>query len=102
MSNPLSSEALSLVARLRRPRLLIRAARHGVHEYDRNRDLKRLLRAQAVPAPERAVTALLAEEGEIEEKRVSGNRSYSLARHIEVLIAMMAEARLVTMQVQRG
>ncbi|MDW4547795.1 DUF6477 family protein [Defluviimonas sp. D31] len=89
------SDLLSLVSELRRPRLLIRAARAGLAEYNRNRDLKRVMRVAEAPAPERALPALLAEEERLEATRQAGDASYSFIRHIEVLIAMMAEARLL-------
>jgi hypothetical protein len=79
---------------LRRPRLLIRAARHGLAEYDRNRDLRRLLAAPAPPPPERAVAQLLASEARLEAARRAQDAGYSVARHVEVLIALIAEARL--------
>lgn len=89
------SDLLSVVSDLRRPRLLIRAARAGLAEYNRNRDLTRLMRIAEAPAPDRALSALMAEEERIEATRRSGDASYSFLRHIEVLIAMMAEARLL-------
>ncbi len=89
------SDLLSLVSELRRPRLLIRAAQAGLAEYNRNRDLKRLMRTAEAPAPDRALSALLAEEERIEATRQAGDASYSFLRHIDVLIAMMAEARLL-------
>ena len=80
---------------LRRPRLLIRAARAGQMEYNRNRDLKRLMRADAPPAPARALARLMDLEAELEETRQAGDAAYSLGRHVEILIALMAEARLL-------
>ena len=53
------TDLLSFVSELRRPRLLIRAARAGVTDYNRNRDLKRVMRLAAPPAPERAEARLL-------------------------------------------
>ena len=38
---------------LRRPALMLRAARFGLNEYRRERDLKRLLKAQSRPRPSR-------------------------------------------------
>jgi hypothetical protein len=38
---------------------------------------------------------LLSEEAEIEGNRQTGSACYNVARHIEVLIALMAEARLL-------
>ena len=89
------SDLLSVVSELRRPRLLIRAARAGLAEYNRNRDLKRLMRTAEAPTPDRALSALMAEEERIEATRQAGDASYSFLRHIDVLIAMMAEARLL-------
>ncbi|OYU39166.1 MAG: hypothetical protein CFE33_12155 [Pseudorhodobacter sp. PARRP1] len=83
----------ALLETLRRPRMLIRAARCGVLDYRRERDLKRLV--DSTPTPERAVTRLLAEEERLEDIRISGEASYSVARHIEVLIALIAEVRLL-------
>ncbi len=89
------TDLLSLVTELRRPRLLIRAARAGVTGYNRNRDLKRVMRVAEPPAPARALSALIAAEAEIEETRQKGDAAYSFTRHIELLIAMIAEAQLL-------
>ena len=83
------------ISSLRRPRLLIRAARIGVEEYRRERDLTRLMKSAILPSPERAVTSLLDEEGTLETTRKAGDANYSPSRHVEVLIAIMAEARLL-------
>lgn len=83
----------ALLTELRRPRLLIRAARFGLCEYRRERDLRRLI---ATPAtPERTVARLMSEEEQMEETRLRGDACYSVARHIELLIALMAEVRLL-------
>lgn len=89
------TDLFQLVSDLRRPQLLVRAARAGLIDYNRKRDLKRLMRLSEAPSPDRAVTALLAEEERLEDIRRKGDATYSFARHIEVLIAMMAEARLL-------
>ncbi len=80
---------------LNRPRLLIRAARFGLQDYRRDRDLSRVLETPAPSTTESALSALLDAEAEIEEIRVSGDVSYSASRHINLLIAVMAEARLL-------
>ncbi|MDR0810376.1 MAG: DUF6477 family protein [Gemmobacter sp.] len=84
----------TLLAELRRPRLLIRAARCGMEDYRRERDLKRLLRHE-ISSPERALPRLLDEEERLEQTRRDGDASYSLNRHIEVLIALLGEMRLL-------
>ena len=89
------SDIHTLLAELKRPRLLIRAARLGLAQYNRTRDLRRLMRSAAPSAPEAALTRLMEEEAQLEEVRKSGEAAYSLARHIEILIAILAEARLV-------
>ena len=45
------TDLLALVSNLRRPKLLIRAARAGAMGYDRNRDLKRVMRLTETPSP---------------------------------------------------
>ena len=89
------TDFLKVLSSLRRPRLLIRAARFGIEDYNRNRDLKRLLRGTPLPSPTKAVNTLMAEEARLEETRQSGDASYNVAKHVEILIALMAEARLL-------
>ncbi|AXQ93562.1 DUF6477 family protein [Cereibacter azotoformans] len=86
------TEIRSLLAEIRRPRLLMRAARLGLADYRRERDLRRLVEDQR---PERAVTALLQEERRLEARRQAGDATYSVTHHVEVLIALIAEARLI-------
>lgn len=89
------TDVATLLAALRRPRLLIRAARFGLADYNRDRDLKRLMRLPDAPRPKVAVDRLIAEEAEMEARRTQGVAAYSPARHVEILIALMAEARLL-------
>ncbi|SIN92483.1 DUF6477 family protein [Vannielia litorea] len=83
------------LAHIRRPKLLIRAARLGLADYSRSRDLKRIMRVATLPAPTRAVRDLIATEAEMEEGRQTGLSTYSVIRHVEVMIALMAEAKLL-------
>ena len=83
------------LSRLHRPRLLIQAARHGQGDYRRDRDLGRLIGTGTLPTPKVAVLRLLSEEEHLEEIRQQGGAAYSVARHIDVLIALMAEALLL-------
>ena len=84
----------ALLSDLRRPQMLIRAARCGLSDYRRERDLKRLLQG-ANPSPTQSVPRLLNEEQQMEAIRTAGEATYSIARHIELLIALMAEVRLL-------
>ena len=54
------TDLATILAALRRPKILIRAARAGVADYRRERDLKRLLRQRGA-APAQALTSLLDE-----------------------------------------
>jgi len=80
---------------LRRPKLLIRAARLGLEDYVRDRDLARITRSEVPPPPGRALDRLMAEEDLLERTRRAGDAGYSVTRHVELLIALMAEARLL-------
>ncbi|MGI9391018.1 MAG: DUF6477 family protein [Boseongicola sp.] len=96
------SEIMSALKSLNRPRLLIRAARHGLIDYSRERLLTRLIRSEHTLAPEAAVEKLMQAEALLESDRQSGESSYSIARHIELLSALMAEARLVVRRVNEA
>ena len=88
-------DLLSMISGLKRPGLLIRAARLGVEEYDRARHLPRLLRLAAAPKPGTAVIRLLEIEAEIDTSRRRKAADYSVARHLDVLIALLGEARII-------
>jgi hypothetical protein len=86
-----------LLSTLKRPRLLISAARHGIEEYNRNRDLRRILSGPA-PSPQEAIARLINTEEALEEARKGGGAGYSVARHVDVMIAILAEMRLINRQ----
>lgn len=83
-----------LLANLRRPALLIRAARFGQQAYRRERDLRRIARLTTPGAPHKTLPILVEVEATLEEARTKGEGHYDVARHIEVLAALMGEARL--------
>jgi len=86
-------DLLDKLHNLHRPRLLIRAARHGSMEYNRNRDLRRLLRSDPLPAPARAVHRLMDLEADLEVTRQQGDNAYSPSKHVAILSALMGEAQ---------
>ena len=88
------TETQNILSGLSRPRLLIRAARFGLGDYRRERDLKRLIR-NAPQEPEKMLPRLIDEEQRLETNRRSGDLAYSLTRHIDVMVALMFEARLL-------
>jgi hypothetical protein len=87
------SDFRMMLANLRRPRLLMHAARFGLGDYRRERDLRRLV--DGTTSPEVTVPRLIEVEQKLEATRVAGDASYSVARHIDVLIALLAEAQLL-------
>lgn len=88
-------DSIAYLAAIRRPRLLIRAAHFGLSDYRRNRDLPRVTRQAVAPSPERALATLMEEEERLDTSRRNEEAGYSLARHIDVLIALISEARLI-------
>lgn len=87
------TDLTELLTSVRRPKILIRAARAGVSDYRRDRDLKRLLRDAKPAAAQQAIGPLLVEEGRLEATRTASDRSYNVQRHVAVLTAIIAEAR---------
>ncbi len=89
------NDILTTLDRLRRPPLLIRAARIGATEYRRAAHLRRHLGYGALPRSGQALVQLVEVEAELERDRKQRAAGYSAARHVDVLIAMMGEARLL-------
>ena len=57
--------------------------------------LQRVFGVGPVPRNGPALMRLLEIEGELNEKRKSDDADYSLITHVDVLIAMVAEARIL-------
>ena len=83
----------SLLAAMHRPRLLMRAARIGAQDYRRAGHLPRLLGYGALPRHGPALMRLIDIEGELERQRATNDAGYSLISHVDVLIAILGEAR---------
>jgi len=89
----MSTDAATALSSLRRPRLLIRAARFGLADYDRTRSLRRLFPDTATGARD-PLPPLMEQEAAHEARRRAGDAGYSVARHIEILVALISEAHL--------
>ncbi|MEZ5754448.1 MAG: DUF6477 family protein [Paracoccaceae bacterium] len=76
-----------------RPRLLLTAARHGLAQYRRDRDLARLL--GRVPLPATAARELADLEAAAEAARQAGSPLWSSLRHVDLLIALLSERALL-------
>ena len=87
--------ALDRLNRTCRPRLLIQAARIGAATYRRNPHLRRLLDVNRAPSSAVALSMLMDLEDLMNAQRQANDASYSAADHVDLLIAMMGEARLL-------
>jgi hypothetical protein len=87
------NDPIARLTSVRRPRILVRAARAGVTDYRRDRDLKRFMRNPKAVSSDAVFGTLLAEEARLEDVRTRGDATYSAQRHVAVLTALIAEAR---------
>ena len=88
-------DILSTLDAMRRPPLLIRAARIGVGDYKRAVHLPHHLGHAALPRAGEALLRLVEIEAGLERDRTERATGYRAARHVEVLIAILGEARLL-------
>jgi len=88
-------DILTQISRLNRPTLLVRTARHGIDGYNRIIHLRRLLKTEVLPSPGKAIIKLMEIETGIEELRKTKRAEYSVAQHIELIVALMCEAKIL-------
>ncbi len=88
-------DVLSMLQGLHRPRLLMRAARIGAEDYRRESHLSRLLGYGNLPRHTQALLRLMEIEAELNAQRVEDDSSYNLLRHIDILIAIVGESRIM-------
>ncbi|WP_211657944.1 DUF6477 family protein [Paracoccus subflavus] len=93
MPNVVAFRPRPVTAPLRRPSVLIRAAREGQSGWRRERDLKRLLRSDRCPAPGTSLPRLRAEEAVMNDARLQRLAEYDMHRHVLLMIAILAEMR---------
>lgn len=89
------TDIFGLLAQMKRPGLLIRAARGGADLYNRSGHLSRVLQTDILPRSGEALIRLIEIENDLNRERLQDSAGYSCVRHIEVLIAIMGEARLL-------
>ena len=92
----------SLLSDLKRPRLLIQAARLGAEDYRRETHLPRHLGYGNLPRHGAALMRLMEKEGVMNAERKAGDACYSVAHHVDILIAIMGEAQLLRATRQPG
>ena len=96
-------DVLGMMNRLTRPKLLIRAARLGAEDYRRDTHLPRVLGYGQMPRTADALMQLMQHEAVMNEQRKARDARYSLPSHLDLLIAMIGEARILrSCQVSRA
>jgi hypothetical protein len=83
------------VQSLKRPPLLVRAARFGVDEYRRDQHLRRSLSYDRIPRSGYALIRLLETERVMNDSRIAKHGDYMIAKHVDILVAIMGEAQLL-------
>jgi len=86
------TDILTRLEALRRPALLVEAARIGAEDYRRERHLRRLTGVGPLPAPAAALERLVEIEIWMNDLRRARDAAWSPGRHVEVLIAILGEA----------
>lgn len=95
MSNILAFPARPVGHALRRPAVLVRAAVAGQSLWRRERDVRRVLHCESLPAPGQALARLREEEDRLNQARLEDAADYDMQQHVRLLIAILAESRLV-------
>lgn len=85
----------SYINDLRRPKLLVHAARHSLAGYDRTTHLARYMPIDPVPGPGVALMKLFDLEREMNDTRLAKTGTYIPSRHIDILVAIMSESQLL-------
>ncbi len=88
-------DVLTMMDGLTRPKLLIRAARLGAENYYRETHLPRVLGYGQVPRSGDALLRLIQQEADLNRLRKTQDTAYSLPAHLDLLIAMVGEARIL-------
>lgn len=88
-------DVLTLLNEMRRPGLLLSAARHGAPHYRRDQHLAPHLGYGRIPGHGEALMRLMELESDMEARRKSGDNTYSVVRHVDLLIAIMGEAQML-------
>ena len=81
------------LSKLKRPKALITAARIGVNNYCRRRELSRILGFTYSGSNDELLEMLLEMEAEEEAKRLYNDSFYKLSRQIDIFISLISEAQ---------
>ncbi|MDF1857133.1 DUF6477 family protein [Pseudooceanicola sp.] len=95
-------DILTRLATLRRPNVLITAARIGADHYRRDRHLRRFFGLARLPRSGEALQQLMEIEAQHNDNRRADDAAYAVTAHVEVMIAILGEARLLALSRQPG
>lgn len=84
--------AQKTIAKLQRPKLLIRAARTATHEFKWDHDFQNLIGPISSLKKDQLFDTLLQEEHNLNQERLDRAASYSVRKHIRILTALMVTA----------
>lgn len=84
------TDICTVISNLKRPKLLIRAARIGAQDYRRARDLPGANGRRGAGL----LDWLLAVEDALNTERLARSAAYEPVQHVRILTAMLAESRL--------
>lgn len=84
---------ISQLTNLKRPKLLVRAARLAAYNIQRTPVLRSIFQEEDIPKT--ILSDLTDIKADLNAKRKTGDADYSIARHVTVLAALMHEATLV-------
>ena len=88
-------DILTMMDHLKRPRLLTRAAQMGAEHYYRDSHLDRVLGLGSHLRSGPVLIKLMEKEAALNAQRLSQDAAYSLTQHLDLLIAMVGEARIL-------
>ena len=77
---------------LQRPKLLIRAARVGVKDFQIDRDLRKINGSAEQKSTPKLIDALFLEELRLNEERLQNDPAYNVRNHIRALTALIVIA----------
>jgi len=93
--------AINRLQRLNRPKILVRAARHGVTTYDHKTHLQHLFGWQKPQNRSVLLDSLFEKEAELNKMRRLNDAAYQVQDHIAILTALIAEATQPTAQLDQ-
>ena len=97
----MTQDLITQLETAKRPRLLMRAARHGRHLYDCHRDLARIIPHHTSTAQSEIVKSLIMIEDTHEQKRRQNDAAYFVTDHVECLSALLAESFLLLQRAEQ-